>query len=363
MKVWMSTDSHFGIKNNNREWFKIQKDYYEKFFLEKVKEKSGPDDILIHLGDVYDNRELLDISIMNYVQSLFFKLSKTFKEVYVICGNHDTYQNNTNIPNSLSSLNLKGLENLTIIDKENTCLEITRLNKKLAFLPWQLNSKMEKEVLSRIKKSDYLFMHSSVVGAVYSGNRKVEHGNDVNDFLNFRHVYTGHIHTSQKIKNVRFLGSPYELTRNDRNNKKSIWYFDLETEEEFEIENDFSPRFLKLKDSDILNLSQKELDKIVLNNFVDVVIHPNKKDTKDYKKISDKIAVSNVRDAKIEFLEVEKTDTNKLVEFDAEEAFKDSTITEPLRLAKAYLEKKGYKENVIEKVLEYVGKLQKEVEK
>jgi hypothetical protein len=263
----------------------------------------------------------------------------------------------------LSCLNLKGLENLTIIDKENEYLEIKKLNKKLSFLPWQLNSKMEKDVLQKIKKSDYLFMHSSVVGAVYSGNRKVEHGNDVNDFCNFRHVYTGHIHTSQKIKNVRFLGSPYELTRNDRNNKKSIWYFDLETEEEFEIENDFSPKFLKLKDSDILNLSQKDLDKIVFNNFVDVVIHPNKKDSKDYKKISDKIAVSNVRDAKIEFLEIEKTNTNKIFEFDAEEAFRDNTITEPLRLTKVYLENKGYKENVIDKVLEYMNKLQKEVEK
>jgi hypothetical protein len=76
---------------------------------------------------------------------------------------------------------------------------------------------------------------------------KIEEGSDPDKFSHFERVYSGHIHYAQKYKNVRMLGCPYELTRSDSGNKKSVWLLDLETNEERSFENTRSPRFVKYR--------------------------------------------------------------------------------------------------------------------
>lgn len=67
------------------------------------------------------------------------------------------------------------------------------------------------------------------------------------------------------------VGCPYALTRSDINNKKGIYIFDpFENSKKF-IENDYSPKFLKYKIKDILNVKLKILNKYVANNYIDLV--------------------------------------------------------------------------------------------
>ena len=70
------------------------------------------------------------------------------------------------------------------------------------------------------------------------------------------------------------LGTPYELTRSDMGNTKSIWLLDLETDEELCWENTVSPKFLKYRLEWILEKSVEELQEIFYNNFVDILINP-----------------------------------------------------------------------------------------
>ena len=70
------------------------------------------------------------------------------------------------------------------------------------------------------------------------------------------------------------LGSPYELTRSDMDNDKSITLLDLSTMEEKIFINDFSPRFKKLYFSDIIDMCQEELEPLFRNNFIDIMIDP-----------------------------------------------------------------------------------------
>ena len=70
------------------------------------------------------------------------------------------------------------------------------------------------------------------------------------------------------------LGSPYELTRSDMGNTKSVTLLDLESGEETKFPNNFSPRFKKFLFDQILEMTIDQLEPEFRNNFVDIMIDP-----------------------------------------------------------------------------------------
>jgi hypothetical protein len=70
------------------------------------------------------------------------------------------------------------------------------------------------------------------------------------------------------------LGSPYELTRSDMGNPKSVTLLDLETGEEKKFINNFSPKFKKFYFDQILEMNIEQLEPEFRNNFVDIMIDP-----------------------------------------------------------------------------------------
>jgi hypothetical protein len=70
------------------------------------------------------------------------------------------------------------------------------------------------------------------------------------------------------------LGSPYQLTRSDMDNRKAILLLDLESEKEKLFENDFSPKFIKIGFDTVLEKTPVELSELFRNNFVDILIDP-----------------------------------------------------------------------------------------
>ena len=70
------------------------------------------------------------------------------------------------------------------------------------------------------------------------------------------------------------LGTPYELTRSDMGNKKSITLLDLSSGEETEFVNDFSPKFKKFDFNRLLELTCEEIENEFSNNFIDIIIDP-----------------------------------------------------------------------------------------
>jgi hypothetical protein len=70
------------------------------------------------------------------------------------------------------------------------------------------------------------------------------------------------------------LGSPYELTRSDMGNPKSITMLDLQSGEETKFVNNFSPKFKKFLFDQILEMTIEQLEPEFRNNFVDIMIDP-----------------------------------------------------------------------------------------
>jgi predicted phosphodiesterase len=267
-RVWFITDTHLGIRNNSNEWIEIINDYFENWFFPLVDREYREGDVLIHLGDYYDSRQSVNLKVLNLGVEIAEKLSQRFKDgIHIIIGNHDIWSKSSNNINSLKSL--KWIPNITIHEEPITL----NLGQKSFFLmPWRKDHDSERECLENAKPHDYLCCHADVTGMKFNKFVKIEEGVGLDDAKKFGTVYSGHIHYSQELANVKMLGSPYELTRSDRGNKKGITILDLKTGKETYFENTHSPRFLKYDFRAILEMTIEDAQRMLDNSFVDVMI-------------------------------------------------------------------------------------------
>ena len=277
MRVFMITDTHFGIYLNNLDkWMNMMESTFYNFVIPYLKENSKPGDILVHLGDLFDNRTSIPIIILNKVEKILRDVSDIIP-THIMVGNHDLFNKGSN---DVNSVRLFGYMNKNITTYETTTsLKIG--NSNIILMPW-----VEKRIdmINEIKNNpgDYLLCHSDLNGCRMHLN-SVAHRNsdkiDVEVFGGYKDVFSGHIHLTQQNKNFRFIGSLYQMDRNDIGDQKGITILDLETGGVTFEPNNFSPIFRKFRVIDEKSID--ELDEI--------------KDTKDYidLAISNNLLVNN----------------------------------------------------------------------
>ena len=129
------------------------------------------------------------------------------------------------------------------------------------------------EAIQENKNCDYLFCHSDLNGCKMHLT-SVAHKNadkiDIDEFKTFRKVRSGHIHLTQENGNFKFVGSIFQMDRNDLGDQKGITCIDTSTDEEVFYPNKVSPVFRKFR-----VLGEDDIEKL------DEI-----KDTKDYIDIS-----------------------------------------------------------------------------
>ena len=274
MKVYMITDTHFGIYLNNLDkWQNMMESTFYEFVIPYLKENVKPGDILIHLGDLFDNRTSIPIITLNKVEKILKKISDILP-VHIMVGNHDLFNKGSNEVNSVRMFGYMN-KNITVYESTTT-IEIN--NQKLVLMPW-----VEKR-LDMIKElngnpGDYLFCHSDLNGCKMHLN-SVAHRNadkiDVENFSGYKDVFSGHIHLVQKNKNFRFIGSLYQMDRNDTGDQKGITILDLNTGEVGFHKNDYSPIFKKFRvvdeesidELDTLKESKDYIDLAISNSLL-----------------------------------------------------------------------------------------------
>jgi DNA repair exonuclease SbcCD nuclease subunit len=102
---------------------------------------------------------------------------------------------------------------------------------------------------------------------------------DVEDFKFFKRVFSAHIHIRQVNRNFEFIGSNFQMDRNDYGDQKGITVLDTNTGETEFIPNNISPVFKKVR----------------ITNEGDIEILEKLKDSKDYIDIaiSNNLLISN----------------------------------------------------------------------
>ena len=257
-KILIIGDTHLGLgyPNSCDRWFKVHQEYFNNFLIPLIKKEMTKDDLIIHCGDLFDNRSVVPINILNYAQSILEEISQICP-VNILIGNHDLYTKSTNDVNTVKLY--KYIPNIVVYEEPT---KIDFMGKSILMLPWVEKRKDQIEILKKFSGCDYLFCHSDLNGAKMHLS-SVAHKNldkiDVEEFSGYKNVYSGHIHILQRNKNFTFIGNNFEMDRNDLGNQKGIFILDTIDGTERFIPNNISPRFKKMyvrSEEDILSLEE-----------------------------------------------------------------------------------------------------------
>lgn len=269
-RAFIVSDSHFGARSNSVEWLEEMMDWFNNDFIPRVKAEYKPGDILIHCGDVFDNRQSVNLLVLHEGIKLFERLSEIFIDgIYVIAGNHDVMRKTTNDVSSLDCL--KYIPRVHII-KEPLIAKFP--TSTALMMPWRTNDEEEKRCLTEfeVHNCNYLFCHTNIRNLRFDSRRDVEEGLMLDDIDNFQRVYSGHIHWGQHRGNVTMVGNPYQMTRSDAGNPKGFYLLDIESAEETFFENNHSPKFVRIYLNKFIDKSIGELKEVCQNNRIDLYI-------------------------------------------------------------------------------------------
>jgi DNA repair exonuclease SbcCD nuclease subunit len=245
------------------------KDYFDNFFIPFIKKskKSKHKPCVVIAGDYFDNRQSIDINVMNVAIDTMQNIAKECK-VFMVIGNHDIYKKSDTDITSLRPMT--DIKNVTVIYDQME-LEI-KDGKKFLLTSWVGDFKKENKIISDEKNNyDILVFHTELSGMSYDNGRKILNGINM-DIVDDDKIVSGHIHKRQESKKGIYLGSPYHITRSDIGNKKGIYTFtvkDGSIVREF-TENDYSPEYV-LERFAAIGRNPEDWKDIVSNNYVYII--------------------------------------------------------------------------------------------
>jgi hypothetical protein len=327
-KIALISDIHFGCRNNSEKYLTIMKNFFLDTLVKTLKQNNVKD--LRILGDLFDNRNNINIRTMNTVLYVFRELNKQLPDlsVSILLGNHDIYYHNRIDINSLECL--REIPNINIIDKVTE--EIID-NRRIISIPWLIkDTEVYSDFIRAVKaktKYDFCFGHFEIKDFEMVRGIKDETGLNHDIFSNFSKVFTGHYHIRNTIKNMSYLGCPYQLTWNDYGDTKGIHIIDVKENKVTFIENKDSPCFVRLTMEDIVNKNKSLINKIP-NNFIKLVIEKKYKESFIIKVIN---KIENMNPLKLD-IQNDYVESYDVSDIDTTE-FKD--LSDPLSLLLKYI--------------------------
>ena len=222
MKIALIGDTHFGKKGFSENFYKNQINFFKKQFFPYLKKNKI--NTVIQLGDLFDNRKIVDLKFFQDFVEDFNNLLKDWNGRFIVLtGNHDIYYKNTR---NYSVLNL--IQKILPIEyySEQTLLEIN--NKKLGIIPWLIG---KEKINEKFLDCDYLFGHFEFI------NFEVIHGIENQIGLDYekmlfkgKKIFSGHFHLKQEKEKIHYIGTPYQLDWNDSGDIKGFYILDLEND-------------------------------------------------------------------------------------------------------------------------------------
>jgi len=290
-KVCLISDIHFGVNKNSEMFLNSSIDFFENQLVPYLKNEHITD--IFILGDVYDNRNSINVRISDEVYNVFGNILGDFN-IIILIGNHDIYYKTSNDVHSLKSLDL--FPNVEVID---SITEKTIFGVKTLFCPWVVdyNDQSLYDTLDS-SEAEVLFGHFDIIGFALNKTRVSTEGLNAEIFSNFTKVFSGHYHTPSAKQfggtEIVYIGSPYQMTRNDEGERKGVVILDLKTLNYERYVNNTSIKFISCEYPELPTPED------VVGNIVDAKINIHKKDIignvidKYIKKIEDMKPIDSV---------------------------------------------------------------------
>lgn len=209
-------DIHLDMKSGDKNFMA-----YQHLFFEQILKYTTNNNIryMIFLGDIFTNKQNINIEIMDYTLEIFDKMAKLVDEIILINGNHVIYHKNSYDIDSVTTVfkNRSNLENVSVF-KEYL------IKDDYLFVNWKNTREEYIELFNKIpnkNKIKYIFGHFELFGFMqsrFSENSKLNSTKkeDIfNQFPNLKKIISGHYHTPQHLDNVFYPGVPYQLAWSD----------------------------------------------------------------------------------------------------------------------------------------------------
>ena len=166
------------------------------------------------LGDFFDkvhSQGTLPVNILNELMR-FFETEWSVPMV-MIPGNHDYFD---------AAETEHGLTPFAYASKHITVLDNPTVINRQLWVPWRRSTETISRILNEHTGVDVIFGHFDIVGFKMSQTQVSTEGVSVTDFPAGIPVYSGHYHTPQQHGSIRYLGSPYQLTLSEAEDKKAL---------------------------------------------------------------------------------------------------------------------------------------------
>ena len=166
------------------------------------------------LGDLFDtvySKGTLPVDMLNALMH-FFAHEWDVPTIF-FPGNHD-YMDAAESEHGLTPFGYCN-DLITILDKP------TVIDRQL-FIPWRRNNETLKTIITEHPDIDVIFAHLDIVGFMLNASKISTEGLKMSDLPTKIPIYTGHYHTPQVIRNIRYLGSPYQLSLSEAEDKKGL---------------------------------------------------------------------------------------------------------------------------------------------
>jgi hypothetical protein len=227
MKLWIINNSKFGYKNS-KEWSDNMFNYFENIFIPFLKKYANSNDKLIHLGNIFNSSDNINIELLLKVENLFIRISSIIDIIIL-----DGYNEKTGISKLLKNEKIKFL---------NTPYK--------NFIPFGYN------VLEHIPEKGYMFINNRI---------------DKNILKKFPNVtfFCGYYDNRIEEDNIIYIGAPYQFDNTTED--KGFYIYDTKTLKHKFIENNYSPRYKKITITNISQINELNSD-FIDKNKVDIII-------------------------------------------------------------------------------------------
>jgi DNA repair exonuclease SbcCD nuclease subunit len=242
-------------------------------------------------GDLFQDRQ--KIHVISYEKT--FRLIKNYclanprLKLFLLVGNHDMWYNEKWDVSSIAPL--EAIKNVKVIAQP--CAVEVAPDCTMDFLPYTKNP-VEDVKTYFTKKNSILISHIALDGAQLSAlyqtkaEISVEYEGDmvkvgIDNFKGWKKVLLGHYHCAQKLSDsVEYIGSPLELNFGEAFQQKHIIVLDTQTLGTEYVINDFSPKHLIIKESEVeLHNLEGNFVQIIVDDITSTDIIDMKKSVKD----------------------------------------------------------------------------------
>lgn len=228
MKYWIINNTKFGYKNNSKEWLKTSLDYFYMSFIPFIKKNAKTGDKLVHLGNIFNSSENINIQTLLKIKELFNTLNDIIPVIIL-----DGYNEKTGITNILNIEHINTISNIDgvkFISNKNP-LEYITPNDNIVFI----NNRIDTTLLKKYTKTLFFCGY---------------HDDNIED------------------ENVICVGSPYQF---DNINNCGYYVLDIDSKKYKHIQNNYSAKYNTITITDISQIDDID-EEFVNNNKVNIII-------------------------------------------------------------------------------------------